>query len=99
VWGSCRLRSYQSNTCCDRSQTDAVRAGLYHLTRVAAGSDACVAAWLAAQCSVCAPQTGVVEGVPVCMNHCETLHAACKDAYFALDAVRVGRPGSGRLAL
>lgn len=86
VFPRCR---YKSSTCCDRTHTDAVRAGLYYLSRVAAGGDACVAAWLSAQCSLCHPQSGVADGVPLCTKQCDNLHAACKDAYFALDAVRL----------
>ena len=55
-----------------------------------------MSAWLAAACSVCAPEAGVApDGLaPVCDSFCERLHSACQDAYFALDAVRFARRAS-----
>ena len=80
--------SYGGRTCCSSANTDAIRTGLYHLTRTAGASDACVAAWLAAQCSACAPESGTAPDLPVCVATCDALHAACEDAFFAMDAVR-----------
>ena len=46
--------------------------------------------WLRAACSVCAPEAGVAPDgeAPVCVSFCDELHAACEDAFFALDGVR-----------
>jgi hypothetical protein len=85
-------RSYRSDTCCDRAQTDDIRRKLYALTKTAGASDACVSAWLQTACSVCAPEAGVSpDGLaPVCCSVCDKVHAACADAFFALDGVRGG---------
>ena len=86
-------RSYRSETCCERAQTDDIRRRLYALTRTSDASDECVSVWLATACSVCAPEAGVApDGMaPICGSMCDKLHAACEDAYFALDAVRARR--------
>lgn len=94
AYATARPRSYRSETCCDRAQTDDIRRKLYALTKTTGGdngaSDACVSAWLQTTCSVCAPEAGVApDGLtPVCGSVCDKLHAACSDEFFALDGVR-----------
>jgi hypothetical protein len=85
-----RRTSYRSETCCDRAQTDDIRRKLYALTKTSGASDACVSAWLQTACSICAPEAGVApDGLaPVCDSVCDRLHAACANAFFALDGVR-----------
>ncbi len=83
-----RRPSHQYSTCCDRAQTDAVRAGLYHLTRTGEADEECVVAWQSVQCSACDARSGVAPDVPVCDSVCDKLHAKCSDAFFSLDPVR-----------
>jgi len=78
--------AYESSTCCDRQQTDIIRSSLYYLHRTSDAGPACVTAWMAGACSRCHHIGGTLPKPPLCDSFCDTLHAACAEAFFAVDS-------------
>jgi len=81
-------RFYRKQTCCSSLQTNAALALLARLATGGEASPECLALWEVLECSICDPHIGVSPGPPLlCASLCDSLFAACSDAYFSADPI------------
>ncbi|KAL0738698.1 hypothetical protein Bca4012_014908 [Brassica carinata] len=79
---------FRKRTCCSPAQTNPAFVAVRNLATFGEASQDCLHLFELLECSVCNPNVGIQPGPPrICASFCNKVFEACKDAYFASNAL------------
>ncbi|KAF2532069.1 hypothetical protein F2Q70_00032288 [Brassica cretica] len=79
---------FRKRTCCSPAQTNPAFVAVRNLATFGEASQECQHLFELLECSICNPNVGVQPGPPrICASFCDKVFEACKDAYFASNAL------------
>ncbi|WZZ84779.1 hypothetical protein YC2023_113358 [Brassica napus] len=81
-------RVFRKRTCCSPAQTTPAFVAVRNLATYGEASQDCLHLFELLECSICNPDVGIQPGPPrICASFCDRVFDACKDAYFASNAL------------
>ncbi|XP_024007102.1 uncharacterized protein LOC18011706 isoform X1 [Eutrema salsugineum] len=81
-------RVFRKRTCCSSAQTNSAFVAVRNLATYGEASQDCLHLFELLECSICNPNVGIQPGPPrICASFCNKVFEACKDAYFASNAL------------
>lgn len=81
-------RVFRKRTCCSPVQTNPAFVAVRNLATYGEASQDCQHLFELLECSICNPNVGIQPGPPrICASFCDRVYDACKDAYFASNAL------------
>lgn len=81
-------RVFRKRTCCSPAQTTPAFVAVRNLATHGEASQDCLHLFELLECSICNPDVGTQPGPPrICASFCDRVFDACKDAYFASNAL------------
>lgn len=90
-------RVFRKRTCCSSVQTNPAFVAVRNLATYGEASQECLHLFELLECSICNPNVGIQPGPPrICASFCDKVFEACKDAYFASNALKRVRKFSVR---
>ena len=88
---------FRKRTCCSPAQTNPAFVAVRNLATFGEASQECQHLFELLECSICNPNVGVQPGPPrICASFCDKVFEACKDAYFASNALTQVRTSKGK---
>ena len=79
---------FRKRTCCSPAQTNPAFVAVRNLATHGEASQDCLHLFELLECSICNPDVGIQPGPPrICASFCDRVFDACKDAYFASNAL------------
>lgn len=82
-------RVFRKKTCCSSVQTNPAFVAVRNLATYGEASQDCLELFELLECSICNPNVGIQPGPPrICASFCDRVFEACKDAYFASNALK-----------
>ncbi|KAJ4900663.1 hypothetical protein Rs2_14614 [Raphanus sativus] len=79
---------FRKRTCCSPAQTNPAFVAVRNLATFGEASQDCLNLFELLECSICNPNVGIQPGPPrICASFCNKVFEACKDAYFASNAL------------
>ncbi|KFK26510.1 hypothetical protein AALP_AA8G258400 [Arabis alpina] len=82
-------RVFRKRTCCSSLQTNPAFVAVRNLATYGEASQDCLHLFELLECSICNPNVGIQPGPPrICSSFCDKVFEACKDAYFASNALK-----------
>ncbi|KAF8105467.1 hypothetical protein N665_0157s0053 [Sinapis alba] len=79
---------FSKRTCCSPAQTNPAFVAVRNLATFGEASQDCLHLFELLECSICNPNVGIQPGPPrICASFCDKVFEACKDAYFASNAL------------
>jgi hypothetical protein len=89
-------RVFRKKTCCSSVQTNPAFVAVRNLATYGEASQECLELFELLECSICNPNVGIQPGPPrICASFCDRVFEACKDAYFASNALKRVRKNLG----
>ncbi|KAL1198016.1 Folate-binding protein 1 [Cardamine amara subsp. amara] len=81
-------RVFRKRTCCTSAQTNPAFVAVRNLATFGEANQECLNLFELLECSICNPNVGIQLGPPrICASFCDRVFEACKDAYFASNAL------------